>query len=1034
MQQPHLDNSLRPKQGQGQGFGFPKALRKLFREPGPPRIPDVRSRNVSFDVSSPNVSYYLPPTQQIQANYSPEYGQSQLQSPYYGAAIDVTGFPPSTETLNTFSPNRIPVQDVFLARASIDHRPSIPPVDGEPSPGWAKRVLQPFSRVRKLKESIPGPKDDKVTNYPIFTHRDLEQNNIPQANVARKSSLMKRKPVPPMSGSSLDSQLYPSFGRKRNQTHMETNRDPYVRYSVGEIIQSGRPEAMFMKQHTSSGFLDGSSAMPRQSALGLDLGDYNLMNAASFPSPRFANGKYMYKNEDFPIKSDWSSDTVSRTVRHTMPLNVAPKVEAQPQVNVDDQKDEEEISVVNSAPTGENIKLAKEYANRKFDEWISRTPNVSAFPSMHNSLNTKGAEKQVQQDQIASVEPLHVMKQPHPQTQPVQGIEIENDLKENKNRKPPSKAPVDPFELDTRLSDLAARSRRDSALKRTSHQKRVNDKKSNPNLSRNLAAKMMSETPSKSRVHQSGTMWPEDQPINNKDDEKSGEVTPKKVAIKKDKERVLTPLPSDPVNHNFEEQRDENETYTQNTRKDANEQTNASHEKLQSRHWRSTEVLYQNTCVGNDPTSAKAPVVPERDEEDLDSAIGVVDPLTISSEELELLSRVQTWRSCVSITPMKKLYAPSASATQPSEMTGMNQVHTGADERASEWTSISRRVERGLEIGPVPMQRGIQYEFPQKYDEHNDRRASKSYQMAETRTSMRYMPAPFRSAAQETGDGPAHISFQGPPSELIRFLHYSLDLSPSKKDQSATKTSPNKDDDLLIDLNSPEPEKQPQKLQFGTQHIRQMSEADSKRLFDLIGDKLSNNPRAEERDKSEENQSKKPEVKTSKPRFKTPENIDHAKAKQKEDEAKVWELLHKADKNGLTAMERLLNAYAEDLGNFARGHDQGRTPLPHTGGRQDLLNTDKKHSPPNMKRKSKDMLSKPSTSYNTSRTKVNDEKVENVLQSIFEYVQGAGDVSQIHSTLISMHKDLLDRTKDPGQRKSIDERLMKLEQAVFAKK
>ncbi|PWN33603.1 uncharacterized protein FA14DRAFT_185290 [Meira miltonrushii] len=1027
-QQPPLDYSLRPKHGQG--FALPKALRKLFREPGPPRTSDMRSRNVSFEIPSPNISSPLHPAQQFQANFTPPYGQSHLQAPYYGSAGDVTGFPPSTDTFDASFPPQLPFQEAFPARVSFDHRPYIPPVDEEPSPGWAKKVLQPFSRVRKLKESISVPKDDKGPSYPIFTHRDLERNNIPQANVARKHSLQKRKPVPALSGSSLDSQLNRTIGRKGYPSNFEMPRDPFIRYSVGEVVPCSRPEAKFSNQFTSSDYQVGTSAMPRQSALGLDLGDYNLMNAASFPSPRFTNGQYMYKTEEKPITSEWSSDTVSRAARHALPLDVAPQAANQPQFI--DQKDED-MSMVESAPTGENVKLAKEYANRKFDEWVSRTPNVSAFPSLHNSLNTKGVQKHAQTERVSSNEPLQTAKKTNPLSIPGKSGQMEDDQRENESRRISSKTPVDLFDLDTRLSDLVVRSRRNSALKRTSHQKRTAERKSNGNLSRNLAAKMMSDTPTKPGIRSSGTMWPEDQPTNDEEGEKPGQVTPKQDEMKKENITV----PSNVVKYNLEEQicapLEQEEVSTPTKRKDPVTQTTTAHEKLQPRHWRSTEVLYQDTRVGNDPDVVKVPILHEHEEEDSDSAIGVVEPMTISSEELELLSRVQTWRSCVGITPMKKLYAPSASATEPSTMTGMNQVNTGADERASEWTSISRRVERGVEREAAPMQRETHYDYPQKYDEFNDHRASKSYQMAETRTSMRYAPAPFRSPAQESGDNPAHISFQGPPSELIRFLQYSFDVSQAKRNQDTPQILPKKEEELLIDLKPPEMEKRPQKLQFGTQHIRQMSEADSKRLFDLIGDKLSNAPHPEENAKFEEVPTKKPEAKTSKPRFKTPETIDIAKSKTKEDEAKVWELLHKSDKDGLTAMERLLNAYAEGLGNFARGNDHTKSHLPHSVTKQELTNTDKKHSMPITKKKTKE-ISKPSTSYNTSKTKVDDEKVENILQSIFEYVQGAGDVSQIHSTLISMHKDLLDRTKDPGQRKSIDERLMKLEQAVFAKK
>lgn len=1023
MQQP-LDNPLRQKQGQG--FGLPKALRKLFREPGPPRTSDMRSRNVSFEISSPNVSSPLQHAQRIQTNFSPLYGQNHLQPPFYGAAVDVTGFPPSTETFDASFPNIIPFQEAFPPRVSFDHRPYIPPVDDEPPPSWPKKVLQPFSRVRKLKESNSVPKDEKGINYPIFSHRDLERNNIPQANVARKSSLQKRKPVPPLSGSSLDSQLYPTIGRKRNQTSTAMTRDTFVRYSVGEIIPGGRPEMMYMNQCTSSDHQDDTSAMPRQSALGLDLGDCNLMNAASFPSPRFTNGQYMYKNEEKPITSEWSSDTVSRAARHAMPLDMAPQIANQPHFI---EKNDEDVSLVESAPIGENIKLAKEYANRKFDEWVSRTPHVSAFPSFHNSLNTKDVQVQAKKDH----ELFEAIDQTGPLRVPGKGAQLEKDRKENDSRRMSSKTPVDPVDLDARLSDLAVRSRRNSALKRTSHQKCTTDRKSNNNLSRNLAEKMMSDPPKKGGVRNGGTLWPEDQPTNDQKDENPGLVTPKTDILKKEK---IT-IPSDDEKYNLEEQLcaqiKQEEMTTPTKCKNPVMQTAPIHEKLHPRHWRSTEVLYQDSRVGNDPNVVKPPTLQEHAEEDLDSAIGVVEPVTISSEKLELLSRVQTWRSCVSITPMKKLYAPSASATEPSTMTGMNQVYTGADERASEWTSISRRVERGVEIEPVPMQRGIKCDHPQKYDDFNDRRASKSYQMAETRTSMRYAPATFRSPAQETGDSPAHISFQGPPSELIRFLQYSFDVSQAKRAQDTTQTTPKKDEELLIDLNSPEMEKQPQKLQFGTQHIRQMSEADSKRLFNLIGDKLSNSPDPEENCKPEKNPTKKPGMKTSKPRFKTPDNIEVAKSKKKEDEAKIWELLHESDKDGLTAMERLLNAYAEGLGKFAQGDDHANAQLPHSVTKEKMTTTEKKHGFSNTKRKTKEM-SKPSTSYNTSKTKVDEENVENVLQSIFEYVQGAGDVSQIHSTLISMHKDLLDRTKDPGQRKSIDERLMKLEQAVFAKK
>lgn len=1026
MQSP--DHSF-PRQKQGQGFGIPKALKKLFREPGPLRTTDVRGRNASFDISNPNLTYPLPPTQQFhQSNYSSPFDYGNQQTEYYDTKHAImTRTQPASDTFDISMRHQVPIPDAFPSRVSFDQYPLDHTVEDDPSQSWAKKVFQPFTRVRKIKTSNPsGHIVEKEANYPIVFHRDFEYGCMPQADTLRKPSLVKRKPVPSYGGSSLDSQMVPQFPRNRDRPYYDFKRDPYSRYSVGEVIRGDQPEAVYMKQPPSSGFQEGSSAMPKETALGLNLGDYSLMNAASFPSPYVADGKSIHKDFNPLPSSEWSSDTADQAATTPRMPSILSDGNVIPPGLGNVAIKNEQISIVDSAPTGNNVKVAKEYANKKFGEWVSRTSKVSPYLGSHNPSNSNNNLGKSGHEGMKRLEQMN--------------IEITKDenrtfnQNEKESRRTSSKTPVDPFELDVRLSNLTACSPRNSALKRTSHQKRGKDQVSNPNFSRNLAAKMMNERPGKSITGQSGTMLPKKRPsvtARAHDEQGSGDVTPKKNmtmnninadAICEPDKHDLHTLNLSPMKLNDASAPDHRETIVG--------LTTADHKTLQSRHWRSTEVLYQNTRIDDATKPFEADRQHNGNEGEKNSTMGDVEPVTISSEELELLNRVQTWRSCVSVTPMRKLYAPSASATEPSTMTGIDQVQTGADERASEWTSISRRVERGLEMaGPVPMLRSSPYDPLHYFDEFNDSRASKSYQMAETRTSMRYMPIPGRQINEEVGDGPGNISLNGPSSELIKFLG-SLHLPPAQKIQDNMNESPAKDG-LLIDLNPSEIDKQSQPLHFGTQHIRQMSEADSKRLFDLIDDKMCHLPHNQKSEKiNESNKTKK--TKMNKARFVTTEDMHQTKDQTKEHEAKVWDLLHKTDKDGLTAMERLLNTYAEELGTFAQGNDHAKASLPHAVPQRDFIISEKKQSSQSSKRKSKE-VSKPSTSYNTSKTKVDEEKAENVLQSIFEYVQGAGEVSQIHSTLISMHKDLLDRTKDPGQRKSIDDRLMKLEQAVFAK-
>ncbi|UZJ51534.1 hypothetical protein CBS101457_000854 [Exobasidium rhododendri] len=385
--------------------------------------------------------------------------------------------------------------------------------------------------------------------------------------------------------------------------------------------------------------------------------------------------------------------------------------------------------------------------------------------------------------------------------------------------------------------------------------------------------------------------------------------------------------------------------------------------------------------------------VPSLHSDDQDSRI-----LSYAESQRDVFDRVQNWRIQTRPTPHKKSYAASASATEPSEFhRGAGKVNA-KDDTGSRLTSISRRAQASEQR-------------PNGKDDARGKEKAKETDISTTLSTRQHMPENGTHQGKKGSQGRRHdgVNQGEAPLRTIGRVHATMDIA----------------DTASTPFTSRESE--------GTRHIRHLSEEESRRIFQSINTPI----KAEARVVVPPILSGQKHITSQVQEKPTAQLERQVPTSEVLNGASQWEKLIK-NLAGETSksetdniVEALLTQYSEETKTFYSQYPDLLllASLRAKVAKADISVSNSVETGRSIDGRRAHNVEKlpegPSKGAIMSRDFLKsfsgDEKqVERALHKIVDYVENAGEIAHLQKSLLELHQSLLDRSHDPA---TIDRRL-----------